>query len=311
MTFIAKAMNKQTRYEAASERASREAGSDAPDDAPVKEKANAANDVPIFIPIRDDGSSRSSSNTSSKTSTRPSTPSAQVTARKLSPSRSKTRSKKEVPELEFIGTLESAPPELAPVKETPKRPWWREPMVIGGGALGLVALIMGFVVSPSGDSAGVDTAVVGPNEAALNTLLSSPDSSQVQSKGKPVVVRVEIDSGDGGSVEFESSGSSNASRAAKVMEAPEQAPEPVTPKIPEYYEPLQPLELPPPLPWSLPLTIPSPPFPTGSDTRRRRSPPAIRSVTIGWKGYSGANRIRGRSSTMRSSASDPVWTSFG
>ncbi len=266
MTFIAKAMNKQTRLDAETERAARqiESGAAVSDASPKSNPREAAPESEFeFVPIHEPSSPEASE--------KPSKPSPRDTAWRLSPtgSRSRSNAKSEVPKLEFIGTLESIPPELE-AEEPLKRPWWREPMVIGGGALGLAALLLGFLVSP-GNRTGTDSAeVVGPNEAALQTLLTSDAPPEVQaSDNKPVVVRVQIESGDGGSVEFETGGSSAGSMAPMT---PLSSIEPVTPKMPEYFEPLQPLELPPPPSMDLTVDDPVPSIPNRS--RYEEPPPS-------------------------------------
>lgn len=242
MTYIAKAMSKQTRLDAADERAEREAqardeASAAPSDAPAASK-RGSRDLE-FVSGRPE---------------RPQDP------RPLSPGPAaktlagmNSRARPEPPTLppEMLGTLESPPPEAVPASRRSGRSWWREPVIIGGGALGIAALLIGFLVAPGGEppisdagspaatavqASGSPAAVAVNQEAADGEFREAAESESVATSSgrKPVVVRVQIDSGDGSSVEFES----GETRAAS---APRSAPKP-----PEIYEPLQPLELPPP-----------------------------------------------------------------
>jgi hypothetical protein len=145
-------------------------------------------------------------------------------------------------------------------------------MLIGGSGLGIAALLLGFLISPSDER---DAVQAGQNEIALQTLTAAGAPEQVQTSGnKPVVVRVQIDSGEGGSVAFETD-SKPDSPPARVI--PAMSTEPVTPAIPQYFEPLQPLELPPPPSMDLTVDDPVPSIPRSS-SRYETPPPSGDSI---------------------------------
>ncbi len=136
------------------------------------------------------------------------------------------------------------------------------------------ALLLGFIFAPSSDlpvessyggteSAGA-TSTAGERTNRGDGSSNAAETRVPSSSNNPVVVRVQIDSGDGGSVEFESGGMRSASVSPVSPVAP------VTPKMPEYFEPLQPLELPPPP--SMDLTVDDP-VPSIPNRGRYEEPP--------------------------------------
>lgn len=241
MSYIAKAMSKQTGLDAAAGRAEREAHSPGEAERPAGDESSEAAGAPAseleFVEIGDD---------------RPNEP--QIlkpgpAARKLAGMNARPRS--EPPELppEMLGTLEAPPPESAPASRGSSRAWWKEPIVLGGGALGVAALLIGFLFAPDGGPPGSDTpSGAAPMQIAPPAQDNADEGATASAEGadaeaaagekssdrKPVVVRVQIDSGDGNNVEFEA----GESRSSGSSSSP--------PKMPEVYEPLQPLELPPP-----------------------------------------------------------------
>lgn len=268
MTYIAKAMSKQTRLDAAAERVAHD-----PRQGEEADSKRGESDIEFV----QGGAARPEE---------PRILAPGATAKTLAGMNSRARAESPSLPPEMLGTLESPPPEMEFVDEKASRTWWKEPVVIGGGALGFAALMIGFLFAPSGGPVGPDSAsgsgAASAQQAVAAAGASTPDETGattaseagandgvVSSSGrKPVVVRVQIDSGDGSSVEFESA----ESRAP--------APSRSAPAMPEIYEPLQPLELPPPpvAEYTQDYTVDDP-TPSSSGSRYSAPPPSGDSIT--------------------------------
>jgi hypothetical protein len=211
-SYIAKAMDKTRRLDAAADRVER-ARSDASDD------PETSSEGPELVILPGAGVSKSSE--------------------VLPPMRRPVLAKGEdsLPS----GSLESAeePEDLGPAA----RPWWKERLVWTGVALGLSAILLGFLFAPVGPpeleappaaSSAVSAIVPREADAAPSESDDVPVAVSRSRGGNPVVVRVEIDSGSG-EVRLEGAG---------AIPNPPVSAEPTPPPV--FYDPLPPLELPPP-----------------------------------------------------------------
>lgn len=154
-----------------------------------------------------------------------------------------------------LGTLESVPE--PPASAPTRRVWWKEPVVLAGSALGLSAVLLGFILAPVEEEApaavsGAAVQEASPPASTEFEVRSSAAGLEVSSGpavagpattaatvpssggGNPVVVRVQIDSGSAGSLQIDSPPPLTADTA------------PLQPMPTTYYEPLPALELPPP-----------------------------------------------------------------
>lgn len=241
MTYIAKAMNKNHRIENAAERMARGAGG--------KSGGSAGSEAVPATPVALDFSSGRSAVDPSRSQA----PRAAVMAVAALGSRSEGLEISHP--TDRLGTLESVP---EPATSAPtRRVWWKEPVVLAGSALGLSAVLLGFILAPVEEDAPADVseaavqsasvpapAVVEVRPSAAGVEVSSMPAAAgaataaatlpASGGGNPVVVRVQIDSGSAGSLQIDSPPPLVADTA------------PLQPMPTTYYEPLPTLELPPP-----------------------------------------------------------------
>lgn len=234
MTYIAKAMNKTTRLDAAADRA-------------AGERPSVSNVVPVSsaMPLEYIRSAGEDSGESGGDEARTAAMAVAGLGRRVRPERPV--------DMAALGTLEMMPPEaVEATSDGAGRSWWREPMVAGGIALAAGALLLGFVfapgttggddappAAPAGRSAAQGGGTVAPGGDGGQEILVETSAATANSGGRPVVVRVQIDGGNSGRVELEGP-------SAPALAPAELVPTRELPEMPAYFEPLQPLELPPP-----------------------------------------------------------------
>lgn len=239
MTYIAKAMNKTTRLDAGSAHEGAEASGGKPNVVPVTPEAS--------LPVEYVDPDRIGNVPPDKDGRR--------AAMAVSGLGRRVRPEASISDFSALGTLESLPPETSE-HQAPRasRSWRSQPGVIAGAALGLGALLLGFLFAPGMDGehenaplpelqsapeAGAASGTGAESSAGAGAGALEIKSSGASGATRPVVVRVQIDGGNDGRVEFE-----GPSAPALVPATP--VPTSELPEMPAYFEPLQPLELPPP-----------------------------------------------------------------
>jgi hypothetical protein len=233
MTYIAKAMDKTRRLDGVAARMERASADDA-------SQANAGGPELVVIP----GARSGKSPTPLPPMARP----------------GRARKPDESESLESYGAAEESP--------AMERPWWKEPLLWTAVALGLSAVLFGFLFTPVRSPDPVESmtampAAVAPAESAGTSAAEEAPAPVTVSGGRnPVVVRVEIDSGSG-EVRFDGGGSVAVTPPAPAAPTPP----------PVFYDPLPMLELPPP-----PLFESSDVAPRSSSSSRSSSTPRAASI---------------------------------